>query len=328
MIAGRKLLILEGVHAGAELFLAEGLYMVGADLGCEVVLLDIGVDKQHLRLSVSGNHVNIERLGDAQVMLHGRAIEGKSFILLDGDVVRLGGAAFSVASIASQPLETAMAQDEGEKDAAAAEIGPEEGRLPRRRLARVLVPLLALLVLVAVGGSFRVPGWGDAVAGLSPAPPAAERRRDGVAQAAAPAHAAAHADADLVPRVREFIVDDALDVRLDGAGRIVVSGTSKKGLVREQIQRIAKEYAGTIEIVDEVSYMLDERKQSKFPLPQRITNVSVGRTSWFQTADGAKNFVGSKLADGAEVVRIDMDSVVFKRDGRLTVFRLNDREVE
>lgn len=326
MIAGRKLLILEGVHAGAELFLAEGLYMVGADLGCEVVLLDIGVDKQHLRLSVSGNHVNIERLGDAQVMLHGRAIEGKSFILLDGDVVRLGGAAFSVASIASQPLETAMAQDEGEKDAAAAEIGPEEGRLPRRRLARVLVPLLALLVLVGVGGSLRVLGGGDAIAGLSQVPPAAERRRDDAVHAGATA--AAVADADLVPRVREFIADDALDVRLDGAGRIVVSGTSKKGLVREQIQRIAKEYAGTIEIVDEVSYMLDEGKQSKIPLPQRITNVSVGRTSWFQTADGAKNFVGSKLADGAEVIRIDMDSVVFKRDGRLTVFRLNDKEVE
>lgn len=322
MIAGRKLLILEGVHAGAELFLAEGLYMVGADLGCEVVLLDTGVDKQHLRLSVSGNHVNIERLGDARVMLHGRAMEGKSFILLDGDVVRLGGAAFSVASIAPQPLETALAQDEGDKDAAAAEIEPEADGLPRRRPARVWVPLLALLLLVVVGGSFSVLGRGEAIAGLSPVPPAVERRRDDAV------HASATANADLVPRVREFIADDALDVRLDGAGRIVVSGTTKKGLVREQIQRITKEYTGTIEIVDEVSYMLDERKPRKIPLPQRITNVSVGRTSWFQTADGAKNFVGSKLADGAEVVRIDMDSVVFKRDGRLTVFRLNEKEVE
>lgn len=320
MIAGRKLLILEGVHAGAELFLAEGIYIIGAHLDCEVVLLDTGVDKQHLRLQVSGDQVNIERLGDAQVMLHGRAIEGKSFILLDGDVVRLGGAAFSVASVGAGVQDADTVCDQEEKPVAATE--PEQNQVPRRSIVRILVPLLILLTLVGGGMFFHLLGWGDAVAGRSAVPPVAGPRKELAAQTISVP------DADLVARVREFIVDDALDVRLDAPGKIVVSGSTKKGLVRDQIQRIAKEYAGAIEIVDKVSYVLDERKQNKLPFPQRITSVSVGRTSWFQTADGAKNFEGSKLADGAEVVRIGMDSIIFRRDGRLTVFRLNDKEIE
>lgn len=322
MIAGRKLLILEGVHAGAELFLAEGLYIIGAHLDCEVVLLDTGVDKQHLRLQVSGSQVNIERLGDAQVMLHGRAIEGKSFILLDGDVVRLGGAAFSVVSVSAAPPDTGLLHDQDQKAVVAAVTEPEQSQLPRRRLARTLAPLFILLLLVGGGMSFHLMGWGDAVAGRSTALSVAEPRKELAARTISVP------DADLVARVREFIVDDALDVRLDVPGRIIVSGSTKKGLVRDQIQRIAKEYAGAIEIIDKVSYVLDERKQNKLPLPQRITSVSVGRTSWFQTADGAKNFEGSKLADGAEVVRIGMDSIIFRRDGRLTIFRLNDKEIE
>jgi hypothetical protein len=321
MIAGRRLLVVEGLHVGAELFLAAGTYTIGADLLCDMVLLDAGVEKQHLRLRVDSAGVGAERLGDAAVTLHGRTLAQTGFSVLDGDIVRIGAAAFSVTGVDHDVKPSAPESDSAD----VAAVSNADADLPGiKRHRRFVLPLSIFLTLVGMGIFF-----GTRALELS------RQSRPAQNLAKASLHLAAVAPAEppgnekngeYVARVREFMADDALDVRFDKTGRVVVSGRTSKAYLKEQLQRIRKEFEGTVEIVDAVSYVVDKGKPEKILIPQRIVDVSLSEPRWFLTADGTRNFEGAQLADGAEVVRIGTEGIVFRRNGKLTVFQFNDRE--
>jgi type III secretion protein D len=314
MIAGCKLKVLEGLHAGAELDLPDGTYIIGSDLQCDLVLLDPGVEKQHLRLHVENRRVNAERLGDARTEVRGALVASKAFGIGDGDVVRLGPAAFSLVV----PRDAAAGHSVDGQALPETQDYPPSGN-PQEALAgngrrRIALALSILAFLVGTGAFIGLRAF--------EVPPA----KAGAFSPADTAPLPATSGQDYAARVREFILDDRLDVRLDPNGRIVVSGTTQKAEVREQIARLQKEFAKSVEIVDRISYVLDKTPPNRIQIPQRIVDISMGSPRWFKTADGTRNFEGSTMADGAEVIRIGMNGIVFRRNGKLTVFPLNDKE--
>lgn len=327
MTAGRKLLVLEGAHAGAELFLAPGSYLVGSGLECDVMLLDSGVQMRHLRIQVDNSLVNAERLEDALVLLHGTALANSRFTILDGDVIRLGAAALSVAmavevvvAVAESPTQDGPAP----KFVSNANVGVVDKSVSRR--GRRTLALSVTVALFGMGAYFA--------SRVLEAPERSQVRTPSEALASTkqnkdiPTPGSTHKKEDFVARVREFVGDDTLDVQVDPQGRIIVAGSAAKATVKEQLQRIKKEYTGTIEIIDQVDYVVDKTQRNKFPLSQKITDVSVGQIRWFRTADGTRHFEGSQMTDGAEVVRISLDNIVFQRDGKLITFRVNEKEFE
>lgn len=333
MNAGCRLRVRSGVHAGAEITLADGSYLVGANLACDLVLLDPGVAGTHLRLHVRGTQVSAERIDDAPVEQDGRLVEQDEFEVADGAVLSIGSACISLDGLG------AAASPDSREDALQDPDADEDGP--------------PLLEIVDGEEPATSPTRQDSAAGTAvppPAPPRRKRRHPVVwglplmvlavglsaffgsraLQASAPLRApearladpAAQPRDEVVARVREFLGDDMLDVQRDPEGRIVVSGKTRAAVVQEQLKNLRNEFKGTIEIVDRVSYVSDNKPQNTMRLPQRITDVHIGNIRWFQTADGMKNFEGSVLEDGAEVVRISIDSIVFRRNGKLAVFQL------
>lgn len=54
--------VMSGPHQGAEMTLKDGEYLLGSDHSCDIVLNDILLSPQHLRLIISGNQISIVAL--------------------------------------------------------------------------------------------------------------------------------------------------------------------------------------------------------------------------------------------------------------------------
>lgn len=324
MNSGCNLIVQEGAHAGAAIALPEGAYLIGSDLDCDLVLLDHGVARRHLRLVVEAAGVRAERLADAAVSLHEVAVADSSFSICDGDCIRLGNAVLRLIGIPAPPAPSPDIFDEtptleivdaelpagvSAPPVAAAESTPP----PEKRRTHPVFWGLPLAVMVIGIGSFLG----------SRALQAAAPLRAPLASFSAPREEPRD---ELVARVREFLGDDGLDVQRDLQGRIVVSGKTRAAVVKQQLSDIRNEFKETIEIVDRVAYVSDNNAQNTVRLSQRITDIHVGAVRWFQTTDGMRSFEGSVLDDGAEVVRISIDGIVFRRNGKLAIFKLNDEE--
>lgn len=347
-----RLVVLAGAHSGAEVALDDGVYLLGSDLGCDVVLLDSGVSARHLRLTVQQGRVSIERLVGSQALLHGVPVGAVLFKIVDKDEVAIGTAVLGFRGVAEPlpdpvppapeavpapepespesmppgpdplPEEAPIDLDDGTPtleivDETGAAPAPEVQAVPapRQRLHPLVWGLPLAVVVIGLG----------AFAG-SKALQASAPLRAPDARLAVPAKQFEARD-QLVARVREFLGDDRLSVQRDAQGRIVVSGKTQAKVVKQQIADIKNEFKQTIEIVDRVTYVSDNKPHSTIRLPQRITDIYVGEEMrWFQTADGMRNFEGSVLEDGAEVVRINIDGIVFRKDGKLAIFKLTDEE--
>jgi type III secretion protein D len=75
--ASRQLLkVLSGPHAGGEVLLADGDYVIGSDDASEIVLTDDYVAPRHARLLVRGNAVTCEALDGASIFLEGTGTDG------------------------------------------------------------------------------------------------------------------------------------------------------------------------------------------------------------------------------------------------------------
>ena len=333
MPSKRKLKVLDGIHAGAELVLADGTYVIGSDFTCDMILLDKGVAKQHLRLRVAGQHIDAECMSDAGLELDGIKPSTSDVRFIDGVTITLGQVNLTIWQSAPSDSEPGMLQELP----APAPAPQQEMAIPvmaanaiadmpaRSPAARYVLMSLAVISLLAGGFYFA----SRFKAGILSQPRFPIQRDEAERLSKAPAPASPEA---FLERAQEFLTDDSLEVTLDKKGRIVVSGKTSSDRTRNDLQRLEKEFAGAIEVVDKVAYVFNktpgDTQNNLLPLPQAITNVSVGKPSWFQTADGTRNFVGSKLADGAEVVRIGLHDVIFKRDGKLIAFQIDGKEFE
>lgn len=324
-----KLLVLEGAHTGVEVALDDGTYLLGTDLGCDLVLLDPGVAGQHMRLHVENSRVNVERLADMPVIRHGKVINDVMFSVANGDLLQLGQALLRIycsdaaidviadeSPILEIPSDMALPNNQQEAPIATSKEIPtlqQMSKMQGQPKSRMLWVLPLLVILVGAGGFF-------ASRALLASPPLRQ-----AASFSVPATITQKQERDeLIARVREFLGDDGLDVQRDKQGRIVVSGTTKAALVQQELKELKNEFKDAIEIVDQVTYVTDNKPGNRLRLPQHIMNVHVGAANWFQTANGVRYFEGSVMEDGAEVVGIGMDRIVFKRSGRLAVFELDD----
>ena len=98
---------------GQELMLAEGSYLLGRDSSCHILLDDAKVSRRHSRLSVEGDHVQVEDLGSMNgVYVNGVRVTGMQ-PLFDGDWVTIGSEELEVCiGEVRRPREAASTQDE------------------------------------------------------------------------------------------------------------------------------------------------------------------------------------------------------------------------
>ena len=98
-----KLLITEGVHQGAEVFLDENtLTIIGSDEECELILRDEGVAARHLAVIVQSNSVVIRAL-DGALKLDGHQINDKQINLVATNAIDLEPSAVQVKIIRIKP---------------------------------------------------------------------------------------------------------------------------------------------------------------------------------------------------------------------------------
>jgi hypothetical protein len=300
-----RLRVLEGVHAGATSGLAAGSYSVGSDFDCDIAVLDDGVSRRHLSLELAADGAYLSVCDGAAVSVDAEALIGDGKVALaKGSVVHCGAMAFTV----EPPGPPAASSHGNDADLPKEMVGRRSAKPVRGRRWLLGAPVVAVLIALSAASwqLFHMPAVpreinsaAPATVSGPPAPPAAD---------------------EIVNRVREFVGDEDLVVERGVKGEVIVSGVTSGKSVQRQLQRIQADYAGTVEIRDEVSYVTHEAPR-QVQLPQRITDVHVGEVRWFRTADGGRYFEGSQLDDGAEVVRIGLDAIVFRREGRLTQFR-------
>jgi len=74
----KKLLlkIFSGPNLGAEAILADGEYTLGRSANCDLVLDDHAIAEEHLKLSVTGDRVHAQPLGDARMLIGGKPTDG------------------------------------------------------------------------------------------------------------------------------------------------------------------------------------------------------------------------------------------------------------
>ncbi|HYD63767.1 MAG TPA: FHA domain-containing protein [Noviherbaspirillum sp.] len=348
MSGKRRLKVLDGIHAGAELSLADGTYVIGSDFSCDMILLDKDVRKQHLQLRVAGQHIDIECIDDAELELDGVKTASSDVRIADGVTMTLGPVNLTIYQPYIEPepelppAASMSSQNNVQPPQIEVPVGADAaaGKRSKKRAGRYLLISLPVIALAAAGAFFAsgfaselTPRFASGfVSRLAPDPIASPQPKNRISSSEGERPAAASAAPSpqaFLDRAHEFLSDDSLDMKLDKAGRIVVSGTTSSEQVRKDIHRLQKEFSGAIEIVDKVTYVFNKTQNSQgdlISLPQAITNISIGQPSWFQTADGTRNFVGSRLADGAEVVKIGLHEVLFKRDGKLIVFQFDSKE--
>ena len=128
---------------------------------------------------------------------------------------------------------------------------------------------------------------------------------------------------ELVQRAREFLADAGIQPRYAGAGRLQMAGkpqqlTEAAALDRRLAQLRADLGQAVLlqDALDRTQLRVAAAEPVVHPLPVRIAEVHADEPAHFRDAEGARYFEGARLADGAEVVRIRADEILFRRHGR------------
>jgi type III secretion protein D len=128
---------------------------------------------------------------------------------------------------------------------------------------------------------------------------------------------------ELVQRAREFLADPGIQPRYAGAGRLQLAGRPQQLTEAAELdRRLAQLRADLGQAVllqdglDRSQLRVAAAEPVVHPLPVRIAEVHADEPAHFRDADGARYFEGARLADGAEVVRIRADEILFRRHGR------------
>lgn len=134
---------------------------------------------------------------------------------------------------------------------------------------------------------------------------------------------------EVAQRARGFLDDRGITADYQGGGRIRVSGrpldTRSYAAMAQKLGRLRADVGDSIQIVDALDYAEMEQPNASptvRPMPVRIAEVQADPPAHFRTADGARYFVGATLPDGAQVVRIGSDEILFRRENRLIRYRV------
>jgi hypothetical protein len=128
---------------------------------------------------------------------------------------------------------------------------------------------------------------------------------------------------ELASRVRDAVGDaPGVSVSYHGLGRVRVDGSTASGEVKRRVQSLVNEMKGTASIEDRLAHV-EMRENKPRAMPVRIASAVGGSAPYFHTDNGVLYTLGSRLPDGAEVVAIAPPVILFKRDGELVTYRLD-----
>ena len=200
-----------------------------------------------------------------------------------------------------------------EPAAASPALAAQQARRLRERIAQLG---LADVTLDTAG-----PDW--VLAGFT----ATQAQRDTLAQAARsvrPGIALRVTVGDeLVQRAREFLADPGIDARYTGGGHLRLAGRpqllTEAAALDRRLGQLRADLGSAVALqdaLDRAQLRVAAAEPVVHPLPIRIAEVHADEPAHFRDADGARYFEGARLADGAEVVRIRADEILFRRNGR------------
>jgi len=136
------------------------------------------------------------------------------------------------------------------------------------------------------------------------------------------AQASVRVGSELAARVREALGDTSLAVAYLPGGTVRVQGSSGNLQLRTQLQRLRSDMAGAATVEDRVVYTEAPEAPKFRPLPFRIVNVVPGENGSFTSDTGGRYFVGAVLPDGAEVLAIHVDGVMFRIGEKSVIYPL------
>lgn len=129
---------------------------------------------------------------------------------------------------------------------------------------------------------------------------------------------------ELAQRVRESMGDaDAIKVSYQSPGRVRVEGSTASSEVKRRVQALVTEMKGSVSIEDRLALVEPRQAPVNKPLPVRIVSVMFGATPYFQTDSGATYILGSTLPDGSEVVAILPTKILFRLGDRTVTYPLD-----
>lgn len=131
---------------------------------------------------------------------------------------------------------------------------------------------------------------------------------------------------ELAGRVRESLADaDGIKVSYQGLGRVRVEGSTDSAEIKARVHALAGEMKATAGIEDRVA-LVEPRQARNKPMPVRVVSVMLGATPYFETETGAIYIQGSTVPDGSEVVSIQPTRIFFRHGDRTIVYRLDGAE--
>jgi hypothetical protein len=128
---------------------------------------------------------------------------------------------------------------------------------------------------------------------------------------------------ELVQRAREFLADPGIQARYAGAGRLHLAGRPQRlteaAALDRSLGQLRADLGRTVALqdaLDRAQLRVAAAEPVVHAMPVRIAEVHADEPAHFRDADGARYFEGARLADGAEVVRIRADEILFRKNGR------------
>lgn len=352
------LTVTRGRHDGARVELAQGQHLIGADVDCDVVLSDGGVALRHCILDVRAYDLTLTTMEASTVHINGHARSGSGIVVPSGAALLVGEACLIAEHLAAAPLPLAAAASGaapprvpdasrasgrvmdwfaawGVMVASVAGIGmaatvpsamntatDERPVFDLRTLEAAFGAIGGTELLVRVGkdGQVRLDGFvGDDAA-------AAELRRRAAQMHGLPIEHGYQVVESLERQILGYLAERNVRLSYRGQGHFVASGRALSHRFHQRAAELSNELRGVIEL--DVSAVDAPRPPGeKRPLPLRIVSVQVSAPAQFSTSDGVRYFVGARLPDGAEVVSIQPDRVLFRREGRSIVYPLSREEL-
>jgi hypothetical protein len=133
---------------------------------------------------------------------------------------------------------------------------------------------------------------------------------------------------ELAQRVRESVgAADGIKISYQPSGRVRVEGSTASSEVKQRVQSLVTEMTASVAIEDRVALVEPRQPPQNKPLPVRIVSVmSSGPSPYFIVESGATYVVGSMLPDGSEVVAILPTKLFFRLGDRMVTYPLGSFE--
>jgi type III secretion system YscD/HrpQ family protein len=133
---------------------------------------------------------------------------------------------------------------------------------------------------------------------------------------------------ELAQRVRESVgAADSIKISYQSPGRVRVEGSTASGDVKQRVQTLVAEMKTSVAIEDRLALVEPRQTPQNKPLPVRIVSVmSSGPSPYFIVESGATYIVGSTLPDGSEVLAILPAKIFFRLGDRVVTYPLGSFE--